>query len=79
MGAYFQVLFAMGQEMDFLKLGADDELGPKLQDIGLLVKERVPKKKTPTKKILVNAGWLGLPNSLLIGIWPALFCNAVDA
>jgi hypothetical protein len=27
-----------------LKLGADDELGRKLQDAGLLVKERAPKK-----------------------------------
>lgn len=44
MGAYFQVLFVMGLERDFLKLGADDELGRKLQDAGLLVKERAPKK-----------------------------------
>jgi transcriptional regulator with XRE-family HTH domain len=44
MGAYFQVLFVMVLERDFLKLGADDELGRKLQDAGLLVKERAPKK-----------------------------------
>ena len=43
MGAYFQVLFILGLEMDFLQLGADDKLGRKLQDIGLLVKERAPK------------------------------------
>lgn len=49
MGAYFQVLFIMGLEKDFLKLGADDELGRKLQDIGLLVKKRAPKRK-PTKE-----------------------------
>jgi transcriptional regulator with XRE-family HTH domain len=43
MGAYFQVLFVMGLEKDFLKLGADDNLGRKLQDAGLLVKKRAPK------------------------------------
>src|ERR1700712_2903666 len=43
MGAYFQVLFILGLEQDFLKLGADDELGRKIQDAGLLVKERAPK------------------------------------
>ncbi|MES2112297.1 MAG: helix-turn-helix transcriptional regulator [Bacteroidota bacterium] len=45
MGAYFQVLFIMGLEKDFLKLGADDEFGRKLQDIGLLVKDRAPKRR----------------------------------
>jgi len=43
MGAYFHVLFILGLEMDFLQLGADDKLGRKLQDAGLLVKERAPK------------------------------------
>jgi transcriptional regulator with XRE-family HTH domain len=45
MGAYFQVLFVLGLEQDFLKLGGDDGLGRKLQDAGLLTKERAPKKK----------------------------------
>ena len=46
MGAYFQVLFVLGLENDFLKLAGDDDLGRKLQDAGLVTKERAPKKKT---------------------------------
>jgi transcriptional regulator with XRE-family HTH domain len=45
MGAYFQELFVLGLEQDFLKLAGDDELGRKLQDVGLIPKERAPKKK----------------------------------
>jgi transcriptional regulator with XRE-family HTH domain len=44
MGAYFQVLFVLGLEKDFLKLGADDQLGRKLQDAGLLAKSLGSKK-----------------------------------
>jgi transcriptional regulator with XRE-family HTH domain len=43
-GAYFMVLFVLGLEQDFLKLAGDDILGRKLQDAGLLVKERAPKR-----------------------------------
>jgi transcriptional regulator with XRE-family HTH domain len=39
MGAVFNVLRVLDLEDDFLKLGADDELGKKLQDIKLLKKK----------------------------------------
>ena len=44
MGTYVQVLFVLGQENDILKVAADDQLGRKLQDAKLLVKERAPKR-----------------------------------
>ena len=44
MGTYLQVLFVLGLENDILKIAADDELGRKLQDAKLIVKELAPKK-----------------------------------
>ena len=43
-GSYAQVLFVLNLEKDLLKIAEDDLLGRKLQDIGLIVKERAPKK-----------------------------------
>lgn len=34
MSAYFQVLFVMGLEKDFLNLTGEDKFGRKLQDVG---------------------------------------------
>lgn len=44
-GAYAQVLFVLNLEKDLLKVAEDDILGRKLQDIGLTVNKRAPKKK----------------------------------
>ena len=44
-GLYLQVLFVLGLAEDFLKVANDDELGRKLQDAGLMVKKRAPKRK----------------------------------
>jgi transcriptional regulator with XRE-family HTH domain len=44
-GATLQVLFVLGLEKDLLKVASDDQLGRKLQDLGLTVKKRAPKLK----------------------------------
>lgn len=44
-GNYFSVLLVYDLENDVLKLAEDDELGRKLQDIGLITKQRAPKRK----------------------------------
>lgn len=44
-GLYIQVLFVLGLAEDLLKVASDDELGRKLQDAKLIVKERAPKRK----------------------------------
>ena len=43
-GLYLQVLFVLGLAEDFLKIAKDDELGRKLQDAKLIVRERAPKR-----------------------------------
>lgn len=42
-GAYCQVLFVLGMDNDLTAVGADDELGRKLQDLNLQVRKRAPK------------------------------------
>jgi transcriptional regulator with XRE-family HTH domain len=44
-GHYLNVMKVLGLEKDFLKLGVDDVLGRKLQDLGLTTKSRAPKRK----------------------------------
>lgn len=44
-GSYIQVLFVMGLAEDFLRVASDDELGRRLQDAKLIIKDRAPKKK----------------------------------
>ncbi|MCC5835067.1 MAG: helix-turn-helix transcriptional regulator [Opitutales bacterium] len=46
MGNYFQVMRVLGLEQDFGLLAKDDEMGRKLQDLGLLSKKRAPKRRT---------------------------------
>lgn len=43
-GNYFMVLLVLGLDQDFLKLAEDDVLGRKIQDAGLTIKERGPKR-----------------------------------
>jgi len=44
-GSYLQVLFILGLEQDLLALAAADPLGRKLQDAGITIKRRAPRKK----------------------------------
>lgn len=43
MGSYLQVLMTLNLAQDILKVAVDDELGRKLQDLGLKTRARAPK------------------------------------
>lgn len=43
-GSFLQVLFVLGLQDDLLALAATDPLGRKLQDAGILLKKRAPKR-----------------------------------
>ena len=48
-GAYVKVLAVLGLDKDIAEVAADDTLGRKIQDAGLIVRGRAPKIKPQTR------------------------------
>lgn len=49
LGVYARILQALRLEQDLANLAADDELGRKLQDAGLVTRRRAPKLAAPRR------------------------------
>ena len=47
LGSYANVLHSLGLHLDLGQVGRDDKLGRKLQDAGLEVRNRAPKRRGP--------------------------------
>ena len=52
LGTYLRVLTVLGLEKDLALLAAEDPVGRRLQDAGLSVPRRAPKRKVPVDPIL---------------------------
>lgn len=61
LGSYLQVLSILRLEEDLLLIADKDPLGRQLQDAGLIVKKRAPKRKMPVSDLnqILDKGDLG--------------------
>lgn len=64
LGSYLQVLSVLRLEEDLLLIADKDPVGRQIQDAGLIVKKRAPKKKNTTSAIdhVVDKGTSEEPN-----------------